>query len=73
MSLFKSIAWRLLAGIGVLWGAATLTFLAVNFSGGDTALAILGGPMATWASPIACASRCSRRLPSRSVQPFNCP
>lgn len=44
MSLFKSIAWRLLAGIGVLWGAATLTFLAVNFSGGDTALAILGGP-----------------------------
>ncbi|WP_395608328.1 ABC transporter permease [Pseudomonas sp. B22129] len=44
MSLFKAIAWRLLAGIGVLWGAATLTFLAVNFSGGDTALAILGGP-----------------------------
>ena len=32
MSLFKSIAWRLLAGIGVLWGAATLTFLAVNFA-----------------------------------------
>lgn len=44
MTLFKRIAWRLLAGLGVLWGAATLTFLAVNFSGGDTALAILGGP-----------------------------
>ena len=46
MSLFKRIALRLLAGLGVLWGAATLTFLAVNFSGGDTALAILGGPEA---------------------------
>ncbi|QCI11817.1 ABC transporter permease [Pseudomonas putida] len=44
MNLFKRIALRLLAGIGVLWGAASLTFLAVNFSGGDTALAILGGP-----------------------------
>jgi peptide/nickel transport system permease protein len=44
MSTFKRISLRLLAGIGVLWGAATLTFLAVNFSGGDTALAILGGP-----------------------------
>lgn len=46
MSLFKRIALRLLAGLGVLWGAATLTFLAVNLSGGDTALAILGGPEA---------------------------
>ncbi|MBK4998152.1 ABC transporter permease [Pseudomonas sp. S31] len=46
MNLFKRIALRLLAGIGVLWGAASLTFLAVNFSGGDTALAILGGPEA---------------------------
>ncbi|MDE1198704.1 MAG: ABC transporter permease [Pseudomonas sp.] len=46
MSAFKRIFLRLLAGVGVLWGAATLTFLAVNFSGGDTALAILGGPEA---------------------------
>jgi peptide/nickel transport system permease protein len=46
MSTLKRISLRLLAGIGVLWGAATLTFLAVNFSGGDTALAILGGPEA---------------------------
>jgi peptide/nickel transport system permease protein len=44
MSTFKPVALRLLAGIVVLWGAATLTFMAVNFSGGDTALAILGGP-----------------------------
>ncbi|AXO88564.1 ABC transporter permease [Pseudomonas sp. K1(2024)] len=46
MSLFKQIGQRLLAGLGVLWGAATLTFLAVSLSGGDTALAILGGPEA---------------------------
>lgn len=43
---FKRLAWRLLAGIGVLWGAATLTFAAINLTGGDTALAILGGPEA---------------------------
>lgn len=35
---------RLLAGIGVLWGAATLTFLAINLSAGDPALTLLGGP-----------------------------
>lgn len=46
MSLFKQIGLRLLAGLGVLWGVATLTFLAVSLSGGDTALAILGGPEA---------------------------
>jgi peptide/nickel transport system permease protein len=46
MSTLRPILLRLLAGVGVLWGAATLTFLAVNFSGGDTALAILGGPEA---------------------------
>lgn len=39
-----TVLWRLLAGLGVLWGAATLTFLAINLSGGDPALAILGGP-----------------------------
>jgi peptide/nickel transport system permease protein len=38
------IFWRLLVGVGVLWGAASLTFLAINLSGGDPALAILGGP-----------------------------
>jgi peptide/nickel transport system permease protein len=39
-----SILLRVLTGLGVLWGAATLTFLAINLSGGDPALAILGGP-----------------------------
>jgi peptide/nickel transport system permease protein len=44
MTSLQRLAWRLLAGIGVLWGAATLTFLAINLSAGDPALAILGGP-----------------------------
>jgi len=44
MKILKRIAWRLLAGLGVLWGAATLTFVMVNLSAGDTAIAILGGP-----------------------------
>ncbi|MEG1343690.1 MAG: ABC transporter permease, partial [Pseudomonas sp.] len=44
MNSIQRIAWRLLAGLGVLWGAATLTFLAINLSAGDPALAILGGP-----------------------------
>lgn len=38
------IALRLVVGVGVLWGAATLTFLAVYLIPGDTALLILGGP-----------------------------
>lgn len=42
--LLKKILWRVAAGIGVLWGAATLTFVTLNVTGGDTALAILGGP-----------------------------
>ncbi|GAA3644254.1 ABC transporter permease [Nonomuraea antimicrobica] len=37
------IGWRLLAGVGVLWGAATLTFLVVHFTPGDPAEAIVGG------------------------------
>lgn len=44
MNNLKRILFRLLAGIGVLWGAATLTFIAINVTGGDTALAIVGGP-----------------------------
>ncbi|MNR90282.1 Glutathione transport system permease protein GsiC [compost metagenome] len=40
----RRILWRLLAGVGVLWGAATLTFIAINITAGDTALAIVGGP-----------------------------
>lgn len=37
---------RLAAGAGVIWGAATLTFIAMNATGGDMAIAILGGPNA---------------------------
>lgn len=44
MKFVKLIFWRLLAGIGVLWGAATITFLALNLTSGDPAIAILGGP-----------------------------
>lgn len=40
------IGGRLLAGLGVLWGAATLTFLSLHLTAGDPALAILGGPEA---------------------------
>lgn len=39
----RRLLWRLIAGLGVLWGAATLTFVAINISGGDPAIAILGG------------------------------
>jgi peptide/nickel transport system permease protein len=41
--LFQRIFWRLLAGLGVLWGAITLTFIAINFTPGDPAMTILGG------------------------------
>lgn len=44
MKLHSVIVRRLRDGLLVLWAAASLTFLAVNHSGGDTALAILGGP-----------------------------
>ena len=44
MAVLRRILTRLAVGIGVLWGAATLTFLAVYLIPGDTALLILGGP-----------------------------
>ncbi|MEV0615712.1 ABC transporter permease [Nonomuraea sp. NPDC050404] len=43
MRTVKFIGWRLLAGVGVLWGAATLTFLVVHFTPGDPAEAVVGG------------------------------
>ncbi|CAD5108402.1 ABC transporter permease [Zestomonas carbonaria] len=46
MNILRRILLRLLAGLVVLWGAATLTFVGLNVSGGDPALAILGGPEA---------------------------
>jgi len=42
----KRVLARLLGGLLVLWGAASLTFIAINISGGDPALAVLGGPEA---------------------------
>lgn len=42
MKLLPFTLRRLRDGLLVLWAAASLTFLAVTFSGGDTALAILG-------------------------------
>lgn len=44
MSFPRFLFARLLAGILVLWAAATLTFLMMHLTGGDTAIAILGGP-----------------------------
>ncbi len=42
-STLRRVFGRLLAGIGVLWGAATLTFVVINVAGGDPAMEILGG------------------------------
>jgi len=41
--ILRRILWRLVAGIGVLWAAASLTFVAINLTSGDLALTILGG------------------------------
>jgi peptide/nickel transport system permease protein len=46
MTLARTIAMRILAGLLVLWGAATLTFAAMHATSGDPAIAILGGPEA---------------------------
>ena len=54
-TLFRRLFLRLVAGAGVVWGAATLTFVAIHVTGGDTAIAILGGDNA-WASPEVLAS-----------------
>ena len=44
MILLQRLFFRFLSAAGVLLGAATLTFLTVNVTGGDTAMEILGGP-----------------------------
>lgn len=44
MKLLAILLRRLRDGVIVLWAAASLTFLGMQHSGGDTALAILGGP-----------------------------
>jgi peptide/nickel transport system permease protein len=39
----KRIGWRLLAGAGVMWGAATLSFIALHVTAGDAALSTVAG------------------------------
>jgi peptide/nickel transport system permease protein len=41
--LAKRIGWRLLAGVGVMWGAATFAFIALHATAGDIALATVSG------------------------------
>ncbi|ACQ81741.1 binding-protein-dependent transport systems inner membrane component [Beutenbergia cavernae DSM 12333] len=40
----RAVAWRLAGAVGVLWAAATVTFVAIRTVPGDPAQAILGGP-----------------------------
>lgn len=48
MSNFLShLGWRLLQGVGVMFGAAALTFIAARMVPGDPAQAIAGGPEAS--------------------------
>ncbi|MBG0808286.1 ABC transporter permease [Methylosinus sp. H3A] len=44
MRVLKRLTSRLLAGLVVLWGTATLIFIAINVTPGDAATMILGGP-----------------------------
>ncbi|WP_374414795.1 ABC transporter permease [Novosphingobium colocasiae] len=44
MNLPRFLAGRAITGAIVLWGAATLTFIMMHLTSGDTAVAILGGP-----------------------------
>jgi peptide/nickel transport system permease protein len=44
MKFVRHLALRFAIGVLVLWGAATLTFVMVNATGGDAAVTILGGP-----------------------------
>jgi peptide/nickel transport system permease protein len=41
--LLKRIAWRLVAGIGVMWGAATFTFIVLHATAGNIALSTVSG------------------------------
>ncbi|MEN3269297.1 MAG: peptide/nickel transport system permease protein [Pseudonocardia sp.] len=41
--LAQRIGWRLLAGVGVLWGAATAAFLTLHGTAGDAALSTVAG------------------------------
>lgn len=41
--LAKRVGWRVVAGVGVLWGAATLSFVALHATAGDAALSTVSG------------------------------
>lgn len=42
-ALARRIGWRVVSGIGVLWGAATLSFIALHGTAGDAALSTVSG------------------------------
>lgn len=42
-SILRQLGWRILGGIGVLWGAATLSFIALQTTAGDAALSTVAG------------------------------
>lgn len=42
-TLARRIGWRVVSGVGVLWGAATLSFLALHGTAGDAALSTVSG------------------------------
>lgn len=42
----RRLAVRVLTGLGVIWGAATLTFITIQLTPGDPVYAIVGGPEA---------------------------
>ena len=44
--IITAIVSRVIGGVLVLWGAATLTFLALHIPKGDPAMMLLGGPEA---------------------------
>ncbi|MDP9842423.1 ABC transporter permease [Streptosporangium lutulentum] len=43
VAIAKRIGVRLIAGVGVLWGAATLSFIALHVTAGDAALSTVAG------------------------------
>jgi len=44
MTRWKFLAWRLAAALFVLWGTATLIFVAINLTPGDPTITVLGSP-----------------------------
>lgn len=42
-ALARRIGWRVVSGVGVLWGAATLSFITLHATAGDAALSTVSG------------------------------